>query len=104
MERKYKIELDKTKLLERDIISEMERYIKKRKQLFFFFFKTDFCKKCGIRNETMRFIRGGRPMTLDNAIRILNACGLDFKIVIKTEMEELYDHKDIIHPSLYDKI
>ena len=51
----------------------------------------------------MRFIRDGRPMTLDNAIRILDSCGLDFKIVIKTEMEELYDHKDIIHPSLYDK-
>ena len=103
MERKYKIELNKTKLLERDIISEMERFIKKRKQLFGNYSKTDFCKKCGIRNETMRFIRDGRPMTLDNAIRILDSCGLDFKIVIKTEMDELYDHKDIIHPSMYDK-
>ena len=51
----------------------------------------------------MRFIRDGRPMTLDNAIRILDSCGLDFKIVIKTERDELYEHDDIIHPSMYDK-
>lgn len=97
----------KTFELMKEINCQMEKYIAIHKHL-----KPDgkytkrmFCHDVGVSSATasvMAHDSKERCITLDTAVRLLHGCGMTIKIVPELMPKEMYMHKDIIMPSIYN--